>query len=477
MTSNAAAELVLEAEGLARDFGRMFSLDVSGSIETERWATLSRRPVERNRLTPERLQERSRASASGEVFGGGEGVELRSLSPQTVEEWERAEVFYDAMGAPVVNSAGDSLVIDPGWSTIHDYQLSGAHRTKAVELLRRASEWAMKRWRILSPMLWPGRGSVCNQLSWPDVVNRVSELANDATLPRPEWYVKVGPYAAWWPVPMWKRRAEFQLGKPQYTPEDEERIGDDPELVYYRREHWLRDSETALEWLGRQWAKPEKLTGAMGEQNNQLLVAKVPGGIALQKTELLDHAKNRWIDRYHDYESRSVEAAKMPEGAEREKAYEALDNEYQALRADPLAPQIETEHPLGGLYTDMGAKLIQDGPESALNWLKGGTVAPEPEPERLPDELSDDGLTLRWGGRLFNIKPKAAKVIQLLVNSYRRGFPYLSENYLKTEGGTESEMRHLVRDNGLEDVVIRQLKDDGSRVNGMWGLIDPKEFS
>lgn len=356
MSNQAAADMVAECERLARAFGRL--ADVDGAIVTERWLTLSRRPRVRVDDYPRFL--RKQAVAPGFVCGNSKGVELGDVPPQTAEEWESAPMWYVPLtGEPVVNSVGQSLVLKSGWASEHEYELSGARASRAVELLRSAGVWTANRWGVLSRLLWPGRGSVATDYCWPDVVNRVAELAHDATLPRPNWCVIVGKYRAWWPVEMWKTRDDWQLGEPRYTPEDVERIGDDPEVVWAKREQWLQDSETALEWLAKQ---------LMGKQ--------------------------------------------------------------------PVAP----------------------------------------EPEGPVDGLSDDGLTLRWGGRLFAIKPTAALVIGLLVDSFNRGFPYLSEDYLKTEAETQTDMRTMVRDGLLTDVVIREVGPDGKNIKGKWGLIDPKKI-
>ncbi len=91
-----------------------------------------------------------------------------------------------------------------------------------------------------------------------------------------------------------------------------------------------------------------------------------------------------------------------------------------------------------------------------------------------PDGLSPDGLTLRWGGELYPLKQTAAKAVRLLVDSFNNHFPHLHEDYLKAEGEFESDMRRLVADNGLAEVIVRQTID-GKRVNGKWGLAAPKE--
>jgi len=56
---------------------------------------------------------------------------------------------------------------------------------------------------------------------------------------------------------MWKRRDEFSLDGSQFTAEDVERIGEDPEVVLSARKNWLTDSETALDWLAKQFLKEQ----------------------------------------------------------------------------------------------------------------------------------------------------------------------------------------------------------------------------
>jgi hypothetical protein len=255
------ANLATECERLARDFGRLALADVSGSIVTERELTWCREPVPRVR-DYWRLQQRITAEPvglnRGRVRGSTDGLELSDLRPQTVEEELSAPVWYGPFDCtPIVNTAGQSMVMESGWSTSHEWDLAGANATHAYELLERAGEWTSRRWGYLSRLLWPGRDSVAGKSCWPDVVNQVSELARDATLPRPVWLVRVGENCEWWPVAMWKTRDEWQLGGPRYTAEDVERIREDPEVVLFERKHWLRDSETALEWLAKQFANEQ----------------------------------------------------------------------------------------------------------------------------------------------------------------------------------------------------------------------------
>jgi len=255
----AFAELAVECERLARDFGRLALADVSGAIVTERELKWCRRPIPRIK-DYDRLGARITAKPrDGVIFGWADGCELSDMAPQSAEESVSAPVWYGPINCePSLNYVGQSVVMESGWSTLHEWELSGANASHAFDLLERTGQWTQKRWGWLSRLLWPGRESVAGKSCWPDVVSQVSELARDATLPRPEWSVIVGEYRAWWPVAIWKRRERFSLGGHHCTPEDIERIGEDPEVVLARRKHWLRDSETALEWLANKFRNHEQ---------------------------------------------------------------------------------------------------------------------------------------------------------------------------------------------------------------------------
>jgi len=263
----AYADLALECERLARDFGRLALADVSGAIVTERQLTWCRRPIVRVKDF-ERLRARITPKPTGMIVGWANGCELSDVAPQTADEFLSAPVWYSPINCdPIVNSVGQSLVMESGWETIHEWDLAGANASHAFALLERAGDWTLKRWGWLSKLLWPGRGTVGGKSCWPDVVNQVSELSRDATLPRPEWAVNVGPNNARWPVTMWKRRDEWALGGPRFTAEDVERIGEDPEVVLSTREHWLADSEAALEWLAKQFMKEQTVAPAIVQTN------------------------------------------------------------------------------------------------------------------------------------------------------------------------------------------------------------------
>ena len=69
----------------------------------------------------------------------------------------------------------------------------------------------------------------------------------------------------------------------------------------------------------------------------------------------------------------------------------------------------------------------------------------------------------------------ASRLVKVLVDEFNKGFLYLHEEYLKTEGEFESDVRHIVRDSKLESIVVREVGADGKTIKGKWGLIDPKK--
>lgn len=103
----------------------------------------------------------------------------------------------------------------------------------------------------------------------------------------------------------------------------------------------------------------------------------------------------------------------------------------------------------------------------------------EPEPAGgvcVPvDGLSEDGRTLTWGGVEFPLSPKAADLVRVLIDSRANGELWLHQEYLKTQGEFESDVRTLVRDAKLTGLVVRQVGPDSRCVKGKWGLIDPSK--
>jgi hypothetical protein len=68
----------------------------------------------------------------------------------------------------------------------------------------------------------------------------------------------------------------------------------------------------------------------------------------------------------------------------------------------------------------------------------------------------------------LNLNP--SKVVKVLFNAYRQGNRWLHEDYIKTESEIQTDLRHLVRDNRLEELIVKQKENDGKSIRGMWGL-------
>ena len=282
----AYAELAMECERLAQDFGRLALADVSGAIVTERRLTWSRRPVVR--VTDyERLRARISPKPGILIHGWADGCELSDVAPQTAEEYLSAPVWYSPMNCePIVNSVGKTLVLRSGWSSLHEWELTGRHASHALNLLERAGAWTLGRWGRLSELLWPRRGSVSGGCCWLDIVNQVSELARDATLPKPNWAVVAGLDRAWWPVDMWKNRNQW-VGEPQFTAEEVNRIGEDPEVVLSARKNWLADSETSLIWLSKQFLKEQTVAPVIVPDTVTAKTAGRRGRLPANESDLL----------------------------------------------------------------------------------------------------------------------------------------------------------------------------------------------
>lgn len=88
----------------------------------------------------------------------------------------------------------------------------------------------------------------------------------------------------------------------------------------------------------------------------------------------------------------------------------------------------------------------------------------------LADGLSTDKRIFRWHGKTYTLGLVPSKVVELLHNRYLDGEYFVHEQFIKTECDVGSDMRHIVRDNHLEDLIVRQKKPNGKTTNGMWGL-------
>jgi hypothetical protein len=183
MSNQLAQDVATECRRLARNFGRLCLGDVSGSIVTQMEMSLSREPQIR-----EKASLTYRKEQLTEYWGHSYGCEIGDLTPKTLEGFQSATMWYcPVTGQSVVNSNGDSRVLSSCWSTIHEWEFTGTLASQALEQLNLAGEWTAKRWAVLSELLWPGRVATASARCWPDVVNQVSELADDATLPFPDF--------------------------------------------------------------------------------------------------------------------------------------------------------------------------------------------------------------------------------------------------------------------------------------------------
>lgn len=241
------AAVLADLEVLATDFGRLFATDCECELETERAFWPSR--------YPEPSDPRPIGSSDGwGRFMSGAGVEVEPRWVRSVEDAKRAEVFYDRGGRPVVNSVGEPLVVAPGWADDHCVKLRGPGAVRAAEAINRSNAWVLDSCRILAPILWPCRSLVVRTFCWPDVVAAVADLAGRSSLRPCVWYVTAGGQS--YSLDIWRRRADFELGGPIIPPAIAERIGDEPENIWAKRPAFLRDSETAAQWLIDRLAEP-----------------------------------------------------------------------------------------------------------------------------------------------------------------------------------------------------------------------------
>jgi len=358
------ADVRADLEALAGDFGRLFATDCECHLRTDRRYWPSRFVGPNEAILPKCFRRND--TDDWEQYLSGDGLRTDPVPVRSADDVARAPVFYDRAGRPVVNSAGQSMIMAPGWDSDHEIKLRGPGSLRAAETIERANDLAFDVARLLASILWPGRSLTFRAFGWPDVVDAVADLANRSTLKSADWYVMAGlqPYS----VDVWRRRADFEFGVAMVPDAIADLIGDDPENVWAVRRAFLRDSETVARWL--------------------------------------------------------IEALAEPVG-------------------DPAGDEIEAD--------DRG----DQGKPSA-------------------DGLSDDGRNLYWGGGVYPIGPGCVGVIRLLVDSFYDGKPYLSQDYLMTEGECQTELRTVAKNNKLDGVLVRQKNPDGRAVKGMWGLVDPE---
>jgi hypothetical protein len=90
--------------------------------------------------------------------------------------------------------------------------------------------------------------------------------------------------------------------------------------------------------------------------------------------------------------------------------------------------------------------------------------------EESKDGFSQDGRTFRWLGKNYVLNLNPSKVVKVLFDAYMQGQSWLHQDYIKTESEIQTDLRHLVRDNQLEELIVKQKEKDGKSIRGMWGL-------
>jgi hypothetical protein len=83
------------------------------------------------------------------------------------------------------------------------------------------------------------------------------------------------------------------------------------------------------------------------------------------------------------------------------------------------------------------------------------------------DGLSEDKRTLVWGRKTKTLTTNGSRLVERLFNAYPKP---LHESYLKAECDFESDIRNVVRDGKLDDVIVRAVDENGKPIRGMWQL-------
>jgi hypothetical protein len=89
--------------------------------------------------------------------------------------------------------------------------------------------------------------------------------------------------------------------------------------------------------------------------------------------------------------------------------------------------------------------------------------------------FSSDGRTFFWNGQSYLLRESASRVVQVLYDEYIQGTQYVHEQYIKAMAEIKSDLRTVVRDTKLAELIIRELDAKGKRVNGKWGLAPRKK--
>ena len=299
-------QLLREIETLIDDFKTLRLANAKGSINTERESKWSRSPITKPPASTIRLLNRIGKALPGPEISA-QGLKLKDISPKTVEEFQAAQVHY-------VKWSGQPIpypVLESGWSSWHEIELSGVHADATRDAIERTNAWVSRRCRFIWQALFVGRGAIFSGYCWPDVVLEIATHSGDATMTNPSWWVEIGCVELCQfddgterlqatnerqrmslSLDIWKRRHDpLMKGLGPYNSikkADELFIGDDePELMHctYELKPFLRDSELALDWLRRRFEDPQK---NQPKTKNQSKVGRP------QKTELDATEKPVW---------------------------------------------------------------------------------------------------------------------------------------------------------------------------------------
>ena len=247
----AAEQIEREISRLRQDFERLPT--VTCYLRIERNSIFSRSAT--RRAVP---VERGSRKIEG-CMSVGMGIEFPPKFIRTAEDANSAVVFYDRTGKPTISPTGTPLCIDPGIRSSHILFIQGseAERNTALQAVKKASDWASKRWSELRELLFSSQLVLNNAtLLWCDVVTATASIAESATLPPPTWFVQISETERM-SVDAWHSRNDWESLTIDLAVE--EAIGDDPEDCFCESETLLSDSLEVLDFLKRELCGTKKI--------------------------------------------------------------------------------------------------------------------------------------------------------------------------------------------------------------------------
>lgn len=242
------ADILREIKQLHYLFDKLLIAGIRCKLHTERRTTFSRFP---SRMRSPRAYTKAGSQA---YFFPTEGLEVAARPARSMAEAETSTILFDAVGKPITDQDGRQILwAFPGILSSHFISLSGDNTEIADQVIRKASSWFYRRWRSLWPILFaefqPSSFSE-NGAYWPDVVIRIAEISRSTLMKSPAWKIEINGVTI--DIAIWKQRINLPKFF-QYTVEDEERIGDNPEEFFLETDTLLSDSIEALDYLLRQF--------------------------------------------------------------------------------------------------------------------------------------------------------------------------------------------------------------------------------